>query len=203
MAKLIATFTMLATLTLITALMRISSGSNATVTARRALTSANGSTTSAKKPAGCSTDSKRRACMSARAASRCRSNAMTTIWRSQPKGAATCASWTAACRPAKTRKKAAQPRQSITPKHGRAETAAKLDLELVPPTANGNTFVLIFSGAPLPKAEAHDHRPVQVGKTSSHRRTRPRHFADALGGSLRVGSDPLRREGRRQRRAKI
>ncbi len=38
-------------------------------------------------------------------------------------------------------------------KAGRAETAAKLDLELVPTTANGNTLVLIFSGAPLPKAE--------------------------------------------------
>lgn len=38
-------------------------------------------------------------------------------------------------------------------KAGRAETAAKLDLELVPTVVNGNTFVLIFSGAPLPKAE--------------------------------------------------
>ena len=38
-------------------------------------------------------------------------------------------------------------------KAGRTETAAKLDLELVPTTANGNTFVLMFSGAPLPKAE--------------------------------------------------
>ncbi len=38
-------------------------------------------------------------------------------------------------------------------KHGRAETAAKLDLELVPAEANGKTFVLIFSGSPLPKAE--------------------------------------------------
>jgi hypothetical protein len=36
---------------------------------------------------------------------------------------------------------------------GRSETAFKLDLELVPTAANGNTFVLIFSGAPLPKAE--------------------------------------------------
>ena len=36
---------------------------------------------------------------------------------------------------------------------GRAETAAKLDLELVPTTANGNTLVLVFFGAPLPKAE--------------------------------------------------
>jgi hypothetical protein len=38
-------------------------------------------------------------------------------------------------------------------KHGRSETAAKLDLELLPTVANGNTFVLIFLGAPLPKAE--------------------------------------------------
>ncbi len=34
-------------------------------------------------------------------------------------------------------------------KAGRSETAAKLDLELVPTEANGNTFVLIFLGAPL------------------------------------------------------
>lgn len=38
-------------------------------------------------------------------------------------------------------------------KAGRTETAAQLDLELVPTTADGNTFVLIFSGPPLPKAE--------------------------------------------------
>ena len=38
-------------------------------------------------------------------------------------------------------------------KHGRSETAAKLDLELVPTAANGKTFALIFRGAPLPKAE--------------------------------------------------
>jgi hypothetical protein len=38
-------------------------------------------------------------------------------------------------------------------KHGRSETAAKLDLELVPTVANGATFVLIFLGSPLPKAE--------------------------------------------------
>jgi len=38
-------------------------------------------------------------------------------------------------------------------KAGRAETAAKLELELVPTAANGNTMVLIFLGAPLPKAE--------------------------------------------------
>ena len=38
-------------------------------------------------------------------------------------------------------------------KAGRTETAAKLDLELVPTVANGNAFVLIFSGVPLPNAE--------------------------------------------------
>lgn len=38
-------------------------------------------------------------------------------------------------------------------KAGRTETAAKLDLELVPTAANGDTFVLLFLNAPLPKAE--------------------------------------------------
>ena len=38
-------------------------------------------------------------------------------------------------------------------KAGRSETAAKLDLELVPTTPNGNTLVVVFLGAPLPKAE--------------------------------------------------
>lgn len=34
---------------------------------------------------------------------------------------------------------------------GRSETVGKLDLELVPTTADGNTFVLMFRGASLPK----------------------------------------------------
>ena len=34
---------------------------------------------------------------------------------------------------------------------GRSETVGKLDLELVPATANSNTFVLLFHGAPLAK----------------------------------------------------
>jgi len=38
-------------------------------------------------------------------------------------------------------------------KAGRAETAARLDLELVPTAPNANTFVLLFFAAPLPKAE--------------------------------------------------
>jgi hypothetical protein len=37
-------------------------------------------------------------------------------------------------------------------KAGRSETVAKLDLELVPTTSNGDTFVLLLRGAPLPKA---------------------------------------------------
>jgi hypothetical protein len=38
-------------------------------------------------------------------------------------------------------------------KEGRAETATKLDLELVPTAPNGNTLLLMFFGAPFPKAE--------------------------------------------------
>jgi len=38
-------------------------------------------------------------------------------------------------------------------KAGRSETAAKLDLELVPTQVNGKTFVLLFFAAPLAKAE--------------------------------------------------
>jgi len=38
-------------------------------------------------------------------------------------------------------------------KAGRTETAAKLDLELVPTAPNADTFVLLFFAAPLPKAE--------------------------------------------------
>jgi hypothetical protein len=36
---------------------------------------------------------------------------------------------------------------------GREDTASKLDLEFVPTTANGNTFVLMFRGAPLTKTD--------------------------------------------------
>ena len=38
-------------------------------------------------------------------------------------------------------------------KAGRSETVSKLDVELVPTEANGNRFVLLFFGSPLPKAE--------------------------------------------------
>jgi hypothetical protein len=38
-------------------------------------------------------------------------------------------------------------------KAGRSETAAKLDLELVPTAAEGNTMILLFYGVPLAKTE--------------------------------------------------
>jgi hypothetical protein len=38
-------------------------------------------------------------------------------------------------------------------KAGRSETVAKLDLELVPTAAEGNTLVLLFYGVPLAKTE--------------------------------------------------
>ena len=38
-------------------------------------------------------------------------------------------------------------------KAGRSETAAKLDLELVPTAAEGNTLILLFYGVPLAKTE--------------------------------------------------
>ena len=44
-------------------------------------------------------------------------------------------------------------------KAGRSETAAKLDLELVPTTSNGNTFVLLFRGGPLPKTSVTVYGP--------------------------------------------
>jgi hypothetical protein len=38
-------------------------------------------------------------------------------------------------------------------KAGRAEAAGKLDFEIVPVKANDNTFIVLFAGSPLPKAE--------------------------------------------------
>lgn len=64
-------------------------------------------TISGKKPAACSTGSKRRGFFSAQAKRRCRSSAMKTIWSFLRKAVATCASWTLAFRRARTRKKAA------------------------------------------------------------------------------------------------
>jgi uncharacterized GH25 family protein len=36
---------------------------------------------------------------------------------------------------------------------GRTEAAGKLDLEIVPVKSNNNTFIVLFAGSPLPKAE--------------------------------------------------
>jgi hypothetical protein len=49
-------------------------------------------------------------------------------------------------------------------KAGRGETNPKLDLELVPTTANGDTFVLFFFGVPLPKTELTIIGPPKWGK---------------------------------------
>lgn len=55
--------------------------------------------------------------------------------------------------PREDKEKGGSTRTIYYAKAGRAETTVKLDLELVPTAAGGNTFVLIFFGAPLPKAE--------------------------------------------------
>ena len=44
-------------------------------------------------------------------------------------------------------------------KGGRSETAAKLDLELVPMAPNGAAFVLMFQGTPLPKTSVKVYGP--------------------------------------------
>lgn len=50
-------------------------------------------------------------------------------------------------------------------KYGRTETKAVADLELVPASANGNTFTLFLNGAPLPKAEVEVFGPPRWQKT--------------------------------------
>lgn len=52
-------------------------------------------------------------------------------------------------------------------KAGRVETAAKLDLEIVPANANDNAFVVLFLGSPLPKAEVTVAGPAQMEKRLS------------------------------------
>lgn len=51
------------------------------------------------------------------------------------------------------KKQGGKSRSVFNAKAGRAETAAKLDLELVPAAPNSNTFVLTFKGKPVPKTE--------------------------------------------------
>ena len=53
--------------------------------------------------------------------------------------------------PREDKEKGGSTRTIYYAKAGRSETAAKLDLELVPTTSNANSFVLLFRGAPLPK----------------------------------------------------
>jgi hypothetical protein len=53
--------------------------------------------------------------------------------------------------PREDKEKGGSTRTVYYAKAGRSETAAKLDLELVPTTSNANSFVLLFRGAPLSK----------------------------------------------------
>jgi hypothetical protein len=74
-------------------------------------------------------------------------------------------------------------------KAGRSETVGKLDLELVPTEANGNIFVLLFFGSPLPKAELTIIGPPKWEKpltTNEQGRVTP---ANTLGGTVCIGSD--------------
>jgi hypothetical protein len=61
--------------------------------------------------------------------------------------------------PREDKEKGGSTRTIYYAKAGRSETAAKLDLELVPTTSNGNTFVLSFRGAPLPKTSVTVYGP--------------------------------------------
>lgn len=55
--------------------------------------------------------------------------------------------------PREDKKNSGKTKTVFCAKAGREDTAARLDLEFVPTTANGNTFVLMFRGAPLAKTE--------------------------------------------------
>ena len=79
-------------------------------------------------------------------------------------------------------------------KAGRSETAAKLDLELVPTAAEGNTLVLVFYGVPLAKTEVTVIGPPKWEKhltTDEQGRVSRTH---PLVRSLRFGSYLLRSE---------
>jgi hypothetical protein len=55
--------------------------------------------------------------------------------------------------PREDKKNSGKTKTVFCAKAGREDTATRLDLEFVPTTANGNTFVLTFRGAPLAKTE--------------------------------------------------
>ena len=78
---------------------------------------------------------------------------MTTIWKINAKGRGDVRFVDSSVPAREDKEKGGATKTIYYAKAGRAETAAKLDLELVPTVANGNIFVLIFSGTPLPKAE--------------------------------------------------
>ena len=52
---------------------------------------------------------------------------------------------------------------------GRSETSGKLDLEIVPLKADSNQFIVLFAGAPLPKAEVTIAAPPKWGRRRFYR----------------------------------
>jgi hypothetical protein len=61
--------------------------------------------------------------------------------------------------PREDKEKGGSTRTVYYAKTGRSETAAKLDLELVPTASNGSNFVLFFRGAPLAKTNVTVYGP--------------------------------------------
>ena len=85
-------------------------------------------------------------------------------------------------------------------KAGRSETAAKLDLELVPTTSNGNTF-RAFVPRRAPGENQRDRLwTAQVGKAPRYRRTGTDNRSHSLVGKIRARSRLFRTEAGRNRR---
>jgi hypothetical protein len=120
---------------------------------RRVPTSASGSTTSARKPAACSIGSKPRGFSSARTLKSCRSSGNENNLEFQTKGRGDVRLVDDSMPPREDKEKGGITKTIYHAKAGRSETAPKLDLEFVPMAPNGNILVLMFRGAPLPKAE--------------------------------------------------
>jgi hypothetical protein len=76
---------------------------------------------------------------------------MTTIWKINAKGRGDVRFVDSSVPAREDKEKGGATKTIYYAKAGRAETAAKLDLELVPTVANGNIFVLIFRARPCPR----------------------------------------------------
>ena len=113
-------------------------------TARRVRTSASGSTISGKKPAVCSTGSMRREFFSAQAKHRCRSSATKNHLEFATKGRGNVRFVDSSVPPREDKDKGGVTKTIYYAKAGRAETTAKLDLELVPIQASGKILFCCF-----------------------------------------------------------